>query len=141
LLDFHRLPGDRPDLETVLAAGEMIVAVEIPTSAVAARSTYRKVRDRASYAFALVSVAAGLALDGDRIVDVRIALGGVAARPWRALRAEQVLRGGPATAEAFARAADAELADAAPLDGNAFKVTLAKRTMAAVLTELSGERA
>jgi xanthine dehydrogenase YagS FAD-binding subunit len=137
LLDFHRLPGDRPDLETVLAPGEMIVAVEIPTSAVAARSAYRKVRDRASYAFALVSVAAGLALDGDRILDVRIALGGVAAKPWRALRAEAALRGGSATAEAFARAAEAELADAAPLVGNAFKVSLAQRAMAAVLTELS----
>ena len=141
LLDFHRLPGDRPDLETVLTPGEMIVAVELPPSAVAARSTYRKVRDRASYAFALVSVAAGLALDGDRIVDARIALGGVAAKPWRARRAEAALRGGPATAEAFARAAEAELADAAPLPGNAFKVALAERTLAAVLTELSGERA
>ncbi|MCC2976058.1 xanthine dehydrogenase family protein subunit M [Sphingomonas sp. PL-96] len=141
LLDLHRLPGDRPDLETVLAPGEMIVAVELPPSSVAARSTYRKVRDRASYAFALVSVAAGLALEGDRIVDVRIALGGVAAKPWRALRAEAALRGGPATAEAFAHAAEVELADAAPLPGNAFKVPLATRTIAAVLTELSGEQA
>ena len=141
LLDLHRLPGDRPDLETVLAPGEMIVAIELPPSHVAARSTYRKVRDRASYAFALVSVAAGLALDGDRIVDVRIALGGVAAKPWRALRAEAALRGGPATAEAFAHAAEVELADAAPLPGNAFKVPLATRTIAAVLTELSGEQA
>lgn len=138
LLDFHRLPGDRPDLESILSPGEVIVAVELPPSDVAARSTYRKVRDRASYAFALVSVAAGLALEGDRIVDVRIALGGVAAKPWRALRAEAALRGKPATAEAFARAAEAELADAAPLAGNAFKVPLAKRTMAAVLTDLSG---
>jgi len=141
LLDFHQLPGDRPDIETILAPGEMIVAIELPPSDVAARSTYRKVRDRASYAFALVSVAAGLALDGDRIVDVRIALGGVAAKPWRALRAEAALRGGPATAEAFARAAAAEFADAEPLPGNAFKVPLAMRTLAAVLTELSGERA
>ncbi|MBB3912667.1 FAD binding domain-containing protein [Sphingomonas desiccabilis] len=141
LLDLHRLPGDRPDLETVLAPGEMIVAIELPPSDVAARSIYRKVRDRASYAFALVSVAAGLALDGDRIVDVRIALGGVAAKPWRALRAEATLRGGPATAEAFARAAEVELAEAAPLPGNAFKVPLATRTMAAVLAQLSGEQA
>jgi len=141
LPDLHRLPGDRPDLETMLAPGEVIVAVELPPSDVAARSTYRKVRDRASYAFALVSVAAGIALDGDRISDVRIALGGVAAKPWRALRAEAALRGGPATAEAFARAAEGELADAAPLPGNAFKVPLAKRTMAAVLAELSGNRA
>ncbi len=141
LLDFHQLPGDRPDIETVLAPGEMIVAVEIPPSEVAARSTYRKVRDRASYAFALVSVAAGIAIEDNRIVAVRIALGGVAAKPWRALQAEAVLRGGPATAEAFARAADAEFADAAPLPGNAFKVPLAKRTLAAVLTELSGDLA
>jgi xanthine dehydrogenase YagS FAD-binding subunit len=138
LVDFYRLPGDRLDLETVLAPGEMIVAIELPSSEVAARSTYRKVRDRASYAFALVSVAAGLVLDGHRIVDVRIALGGVAGKPWRALRAEAALRGGPATAEAFARAAEAELADAAPQPGNAFKVPLAQRTMTAVLTELSG---
>jgi xanthine dehydrogenase YagS FAD-binding subunit len=141
LLDFHQLPGDRPDVETVLAPGEMIVAIELPPSDVAARSTYRKVRDRASYAFALISVAAGIVLDSDRIVDVRIALGGVAAKPWRALQAEAMLRGGPATAEAFARAAEAELADAAPLPGNAFKVPLAKRTLAAVLTELSGDQA
>jgi xanthine dehydrogenase YagS FAD-binding subunit len=99
------------------------------------------VRDRASYAFALVSVAAGLALDGDRIADVRIAFGGVAAKPWRALKAESALRGGPATAAAFAHAAALELADAAPLAGNGFKVPLAKRTLAAVLTELSGDLA
>ncbi|MGK6353818.1 FAD binding domain-containing protein [Sphingomonas sp. DT-207] len=141
LLDFYRLPGERPDVETLLAPGEMIVAVELPPSGVAARSTYRKVRDRASYAFALVSVAAGLALDGDRIVDVRLALGGVAAKPWRALRAEAMLRGQLATAEAFAGAAAAELQEAAPLPGNAFKVPLAQRTLAAVLTELSGELA
>lgn len=141
LIDFHTLPGDRPDVETVLTPGEMIVAVEVPPSHAAARSTYRKVRDRASYAFALVSVAAAIALEGDRVVDVRIALGGVAAKPWRALRAEEALRGGPATAEAFARAAEAELADAVPLPGNAFKLPLAQRTMAAVLAELSGDRA
>lgn len=140
LLDLHRLPGDRPDLETVLAPGEMIVSVELPPSTVAARSTYRKVRDRASYAFGLVAVAAGLDMDGDRIADVRIALGGVAAKPWRATRAEAALRDGPATAEAFARAAEAELEDAVPLSGNAFKVPLAKRTIAAVLAELSGEQ-
>jgi xanthine dehydrogenase YagS FAD-binding subunit len=141
LLDLHRLPADRPDLETILAPGEMIVAIELPPANVSMRSTYRKVRDRASYAFALVSVAAGLALDGDRIADVRIALGGVAAKPWRALRAEEALRGGPATAAAFAHAAALELGDAVPLPGNAFKVPLAKRTLAAVLTELSGDLA
>lgn len=138
LLDFHRLPSDRPDLETIMAPGEIIIAIELPPANADMRSTYRKVRDRASYAFALVSVAAGLALDGDRITDVRIALGGVAAKPWRALKAEAALRGGPATAEVFAHAAQLEFADAAPLAGNAFKVPLAKRTLAAVLTELSG---
>lgn len=141
LLDFYRLPGERPDVETLLAPDEVIVAVELPPSGVTARSTYRKVRDRASYAFALVSVAAGLVLDGDRIVDVRLALGGVAAKPWRALRAETMLRGERATAEAFAQAAATELQEAEPLPDNAFKVLLAQRTIAAVLTELSGELA
>lgn len=141
LTEFYRLPGDRPDLETVLATGEVIVAIELPPSNLAARSGYRKVRDRASYAFALVSVAAGLRIDGDVIVDVRIALGGVAARPWRAFRAEEALRGKAPTPEAFAAAAEAELQDAAPLPGNAFKVELAKRTLAAVLTQLSGDLA
>jgi xanthine dehydrogenase YagS FAD-binding subunit len=136
--EFHRLPGDRPDVETLLEPGEMIVAVALPPSDVAARSTYRKVRDRASYAFALVSVAAGLTLDGDRVADVRIALGGVAHKPWRALRAEAALRGGPASAEAFASAAAAELADAVPLADNGFKIELARRTLVAVLSELSG---
>lgn len=140
LNEFYRLPGERPDLETVLAPGEMIAAIELPASSVAARSTYRKVRDRASYAFALVSVAAGIALEGDRIADVRIALGGVAHKPWRALKAEASLRGGPATNEAFARAAAAELADAAPDPGSAFKIGLTQRTLVAVLAELSGDR-
>lgn len=141
LADFHCLPGDTPEVETALRPGEIIVAVSLPRSGVASRSAYRKVRDRASYAFALVSVAAGLALDGDRIADVRIALGGVAAKPWRALTAEAQLRGGPATAEAFAAAAAAELAAASPDKGNAFKVGLAQRTLAAVLTDLAGEQA
>lgn len=141
LTDFHQLPGERPDVETLLAPGEMIVAVELPPSSLAARSTYRKVRDRASYAFALVSVAAGIVLEENRIADVRIAFGGVAAKPWRAFRAEAALRGERATADAFARAAEAELADAAPLPGNAFKVPLAQRTLTAVLNEISGDRA
>lgn len=140
LTEFYRLPGDRPDLETVLGAGEVIVAIELPPSNLAARSGYRKVRDRASYAFALVSVAAGLMVDDDRIVDVRIAFGGVAAKPWRAFRAEEALRGRVPAPEAFVAAAEAELADVAPLPGNAFKVELAKRTLAAVLNELSGSR-
>jgi xanthine dehydrogenase YagS FAD-binding subunit len=137
LSDLHRLPGDRPDVETVLGPGELITAVELPASPIAAHSTYRKVRDRSSYAFALVSVAAALELDGDAIADVRLALGGVAPKPWRAWRAEKVLRGRPATEASFLEAADAELADARPLAGNAFKVDLARRTLAAVLHQLT----
>ncbi len=138
LVEFHREPGDRPDIDTVLAPGEVIVAVELPPSPIAARSAYRKVRDRASYAFALVSVAAGLTLRADRIDDVRIAFGGIAPKPWRAFRAEAMLRHGPATPEAFAAAAAAEMAHATPLAGNAFKIALAARTLGAVLVELSG---
>jgi xanthine dehydrogenase YagS FAD-binding subunit len=137
LCDLYRLPEDRPDVETVLEPGELITAVELPASAIAARSTYRKVRDRASYAFALVSVAAAIELDGGAIADVRLAFGGVAPKPWRAWRAEQALRGRPATEASFLEAADAELADARPLTGNAFKVGLARRTIAAVLQQLT----
>ncbi|MET0314372.1 MAG: xanthine dehydrogenase family protein subunit M [Hansschlegelia sp.] len=139
IVELYLAPGDRPDIETVLEPGETIVAIELPPSPLAGRSAYRKVRDRASYAFALVSVAAGLSLHDGRIADVRIALGGVAPRPWRAFRAEATLRGQEPTAEASAAAAEAELAHAAPLPGNAFKVGLAKRTLAAVLAELSGD--
>ncbi|MEO3385346.1 xanthine dehydrogenase family protein subunit M [Mesorhizobium sp. CAU 1741] len=139
LVDFHRLPGDRPDLETVLGSGEIITAIEIPASAVAARSTYRKVRDRASYAFALVSVAAAVSVRDGLVDDVRLALGGIAPKPWRAHRAEAMLRGGPATAPAFEAAIAAELAEATPQAGNAFKIELAKRTTRAVLVELAGD--
>ncbi|MFZ0041471.1 MAG: FAD binding domain-containing protein, partial [Solirubrobacteraceae bacterium] len=137
LCDLHTLPADRPDVETVLEPGELITAVELPASAIAARSTYRKVRDRSSFAFALVSVAAALELDGDAIADVRLALGGVAPKPWRAWRAEVALRGRPATEASFLQAADAELAEARPLAGNAFKIELARRTIAAVLHQLT----
>lgn len=138
LVDLHRLPGDRPDIETELGLGELITAVELPALPFAARSTYRKVRDRASYAFALVSVAAALDLAPDGTVrDVRLALGGVAHKPWRALVAEAALRGGPSTAEAFRAAAEAELQDAVGLRHNAFKIELAKRTITAVLTGLT----
>jgi xanthine dehydrogenase YagS FAD-binding subunit len=137
LCDLHRLPEDRPDLETVLEPGELITAIELPGSTLAAHSTYRKVRDRSSYAFALVSVAAALELDGDAIADVRLALGGVAPKPWRAWRAEAALRGRPATGASFLEAADAELVGARPLAGNTFKVDLARRTIAAVLQQLA----
>ena len=135
--DLHRLPEDHPEIETMLEPGELITAVELPALSMAARSAYRKVRDRSSYAFALVSVAAALEMDGDKVGDVRIALGGVAPKPWRAWKAEAALKGQPATAECFRAAADAELADARPLRDNAFKVELAKRTIAAVLGELT----
>jgi xanthine dehydrogenase YagS FAD-binding subunit len=138
LCDLHRLPEDRPDLETVLEPGELITAVQLPPAKLAAQ-TYRKVRDRSSYAFALVSVAAALELDGGTIADVRLALGGVAPKPWRARRAEQALRGQPAIESSFLAAADAELADARPLAGNAFKVELARRTLTAVLQQLTEE--
>lgn len=134
--DLHRLPEDRPDIETLLEPGELITAVELPALPFGARSTYRKVRDRSSYAFALISVAAALELDGDTVKDVRIALGGVAHKPWRAWKAEDALRGKPATAQAFRAAAEAELAAAQPLRDNGFKIELARRTIAAVLGEL-----
>lgn len=137
LVDFHRLPGDAPQRDTVLEHGELIVAVDLPDLALAARSGYRKVRDRASYAFALVSVAAALDVRDGVVRDARIALGGVAHKPWRAARAEAALRGAPATVESFRRAADAELADARPLPDNAFKVPMARNTLVAVLRDLA----
>jgi xanthine dehydrogenase YagS FAD-binding subunit len=139
LVDLHRLPGGRPDIETELRAHELITAVELPALPFAARSTYRKVRDRASYAFALVSAAAALDLDAQgNVRDVRLALGGVAHKPWRAWKAEEALRGRPATAAGFRAAAEAELADAVGLRDNAFKIELAQRTITAVLGELAG---
>jgi xanthine dehydrogenase YagS FAD-binding subunit len=138
LTELHRLPGDHPEIETVLRPGELITSVELPALPLAARSSYRKVRDRASYAFALVSVAAALEVDGGAVRDVRLALGGVATKPWRARRAEDALRGRPASADSFRAAADAELADARPLRDNGFKVELARRTITAVLEELAG---
>ena len=141
LTELHRLPGDHPDVETEMEPGELITAIEIPALAAAARSTYRKVRDRASYAFALVSVAAVLEVQAGMVQDVRLALGGVAHKPWRARKAEDALRGGPATVQAFRAAAEAELAHAAPLRDNGFKVELAKRVITAVLGDLAGEAA
>ncbi|KQN90364.1 molybdopterin dehydrogenase [Sphingomonas sp. Leaf67] len=139
---FHRLPGDRPDLDTVLAPGELIVAVEVPPARVAANSTYRKVRDRASYAFALISVAAALTIEDDRIAELRIAFGGVAHKPWRARTAEAALIGQVPGEAAFRAAAAAEFADAQVLRDNGFKPVLAERTLAAVLGELAtGARA
>jgi xanthine dehydrogenase YagS FAD-binding subunit len=138
LVDLHRLPADEPWLDTVLDSGDLIVAVELPPLAIASRSAYRKVRGRASFEFALVSVAAALEVDRGTVRDARLALGGVAHKPWRAFRAEEVLRGAPASAESFARAADAELEHAVPLRDNGYKVTLARNTIVATLTELGG---
>lgn len=137
--DFYRLPGDRPDLDTVLSHGQLITAVELPAPPSGARSTYRKVRDRASYAFALVSVAAEIVLESGGIASARIALGGVAHKPWRARQAEAALEGAEADVESFGRAAQAELAQARPLDGNEFKVELAQRTLVATLRTLTEE--
>lgn len=139
--EFHRLPGDEPEKDTVLGHGELVTAVELPPAP--QRSAYRKVRDRASYAFALVSVAVALELEDDDAVtpvirDLRIALGGVAHKPWRALQAEAVLRGAPATEENFRAAADAELAAAEPLHDNGFKLPMTRNALAAVLRELTG---
>ncbi len=137
LTDLHRLPGQRPDIETQLAPGELITAIELPPLSLARNSTYRKVRDRASYAFALISVAAALEVKDGRISDIRLALGGVAHKPWRAAKAEAALIGQPASEASFRAAADAELADAIPLALNAFKIELARRTITAVLGDLA----
>ena len=138
LVDFHRLPGDTPQHDTVLERDELIVAVDLPALAVAANSRYRKVRERASFSFALVSVAAALDVAEGEIRDVRIAFGGLAHKPWRAYEAEEVLRGSAADAAAFTRAADAELKQAEPLRDNGYKVELARNTLVRTLLELAG---
>ena len=134
---FHRLPGDAPERDTELARDELIEAVELPALDVARRSTYRKVRERASFAFANVSVAAALRVRDGSVDDVRLALGAVAHAPWRAERAEAVLLGGPATAEAFAAAADTELAAARPLRDNGYKVAVARELIVRALGDLA----
>lgn len=134
--DFHRLPGDNPDQDTVIRPGELITEVVLPPPA--ATSLYRKARDRASYAFALASVAAVLSVRDGRVERAALAFGGVAPRPWRARVAEDVLRGAPADEETFARAVSAELATARPLRDNGFKVDLAHRLAVGALAELAG---
>ncbi|MBP0946184.1 xanthine dehydrogenase family protein subunit M [Pseudomonas alliivorans] len=133
--DFHRLPGDAPQRDNQLADDELITAIELPAPRFMGHSAYLKVRDRASYAFALVSVAAALELDGDVVTDARLALGGVAHKPWRDKQVERLLIGKPATRESFAAAADAMLADAQPLEHNAFKVKLARRAIIRALSD------
>ena len=139
----HRLPGDDPARDTTLAHGELILSVDLPASRVAARSLYRKVRDRASYAFALVSVAAALDVSDGVIRSARIAFGGVAHMPWRATMIESALRGAVAAEQSYRAAADQELAFADPVPGldggNAFKITLLRRTLVGVLSDLARE--
>jgi xanthine dehydrogenase YagS FAD-binding subunit len=138
--ELHRLPGDRPDQDTTLAHGELITAIELPASEVARRSGYQKVRDRASYAFALVSVAAALDLDGDTVREVRIAWGGVAHKPWRASVAESALQGRPLTDAAVRDAAAQELSGARPGPDNGYKVAMVRNATAYLLGRLGESR-
>ncbi|WP_405837492.1 FAD binding domain-containing protein [Streptomyces sp. NBC_01518] len=141
LTDLYLPVGDTPHRETALPPGALITGVTLPPAPVAADSRYRKVRERASFAFAIGSVAAALDVRDGVVREVRLAFGAVASRPWRARRAESALTGGPASAEAFMAAADAELAAAEPLSDNAYKVTLLRNLVVAVLTELAEETA
>lgn len=141
LTAFHRLPGEHPERDTVLAHGELITAVDLPLLPFGSTSCYRKVRDRASFAFALISVAAALDVVNGSVRDARLALGGVAHKPWRCLAAERMLRGRPATEESFRAAAEAELSAAEPLPENAFKVPLARNVIVSTLRELTEQRA
>jgi len=138
IADFHRLPGDTPERDTNLAPGELIVAVDLPPSPFAARSHYLKVRDRASYAFALVSVAAALDIRDGVVRDAGLALGGVAHRPWRVAEAENALVGRPLDDASIRVASDRLLAGAAPLKENAFKVELARRSISRALKTAGG---
>ncbi|MFJ5534988.1 FAD binding domain-containing protein [Streptomyces sp. NPDC093261] len=141
LTEFYLPVGDTPHRETALPAGALITGVTLPPAPVAARSRYRKVRERASYAFAIGSIAAALDVRDGVVDEVRLAFGAVASRPWRARTAERVLTGAPADTETFAAAADAELAAAKPLPHNGYKVTLMRNLVVAVLTELAEEAA
>jgi len=134
---FHHLPGDTPHVETSLRSDELITAIHLPPLAFGRSSRYRKVRDRASYAFALVSVAAALETGAGAIRGIRLALGGVAHKPWRAYKAENTMLGAKAVRETFESAAEAELSGARGYGHNNFKIELAKRTIVSVLTELA----
>jgi xanthine dehydrogenase YagS FAD-binding subunit len=136
--DLHRLPGDTPDRDTNLEHGELVIAIDLPPLPMARRSRYRKVRDRASYAFALVSVAAALRLEGETIEEGRLALGGVAHKPWRDPAAEASLRGQPATSATFQRVADALLTGAQGFGHNTFKIELARRAVVRALGQAAG---
>jgi xanthine dehydrogenase YagS FAD-binding subunit len=132
--EFHRLPGSSPDVDTNLRRDELIISIDLPKGPYADHSAYVKVRDRASYAFALVSAATALELDGNTIRSARIALGGVAHKPWRSEAAESLLRGKPASEASYRAAAEEALRDAKPQKHNAFKVELAKRTIVRAFT-------
>jgi len=136
ILEFHRLPGDTPHIDTNLEPDELIVAVDLPPARAAAKSRYLKVRDRASYAFALVSAAVALDVQNGRIRDARIALGGVAHKPWRALEAERALAGQPLDEANLRKAAEIALSKASGYDDNRFKIDLAKRTIVRAMLEL-----
>jgi len=135
--EFHRLPGDTPNVETSLQPNELITAVDLPSLPFAQRSHYLKVRDRASYAFALVSVATALEMDGGTIKRARLALGGVAHKPWRARKAEQILTGKPPNEQSFRAAAEADLAEAKGYKYNSFKIELAKRAIIQALSTVA----
>jgi xanthine dehydrogenase YagS FAD-binding subunit len=139
--DYHRLPGDAPQKDNNLNQGEIITAIELPKNNFAAKSYYLKVRDRASYAFALVSVAAALEIEGDSVKTVRLAMGGVSHKPWRAVEAEKFLTGKAATEANFKAAAEAEMRLAKPLEHNKFKVELGKRAIVrALMQAMNGNR-
>jgi xanthine dehydrogenase YagS FAD-binding subunit len=140
LTEFYVVPGKRPDIENVLEHGELITAIEVPMLPVGARSGYLKVRDRASYEFALTSAAAALLIEDGTIVRARLALGGVGTMPWRAHEAEEILHGAPATGRTFRAAAQAALGDPFTVAGTAFKVELAERTIVRILHTVSGVR-
>ena len=137
IADFHRLPGNTPNIDTNLQADELITAVDLPAIAFATRSHYLKVRDRASYAFALVSVAAALDVQNGKIHAARVALGGVAHKPWRAQKAEAALVGQAAGEKTFRAAAEAELAPAKGYKHNSFKIELAKRAIVRALSTVA----
>ncbi|MFI1990481.1 FAD binding domain-containing protein [Actinoplanes sp. NPDC020271] len=137
--DLYQLPGDTPERDTILDHGELITAVDLPEVPFATRSAYRKARDRASYAFAVGSVAAAVEVKDGLVSDVRLAFGAVAPKPWRALAAEAALRGQPATRENFQAAADAELGEARPLRDNAYKIDLVRNLTVSVLESLTGQ--
>ena len=139
--DFHRLPGEHPERDNLLADDELITAIELPAAGFARHSHYLKIRDRASYAFALVSVAVGLEMVGPVIREARLALGGVAHKPWRDKAVERLLVGKPVSRELFALAADTLLEDAEPLAHNAFKLKLARRAMIRALGDAALEGA